>query len=106
MYLDGIKWLVIRPFLMFNGELFLESSLEAENVPTAMTFYTIIQLLFGNALMLNLLIAIYGEIFSTVQETADTDWKHEFTILVGEYQACFYMYIHVYTCKSMYIHVH
>ena len=74
---------------MFNGELFLDSTIGNADVPTEMAFYTVVQLLFGNALMLNLLIAIYGEIFSAVQETSDSDWKLEFCILVGEYQAWF-----------------
>lgn len=40
----------------------------------------------GNALLLNLIIAIFGTIYSEVQSISDMEWKNEMFLLVREYQ--------------------
>ena len=71
---------------MFNGEIFMDAAQESGE-PTELYFNKVLQLFLGNALMLNLLIAIYGEVFSEVQEFSDRDWKCEMMDLCFEYQA-------------------
>ncbi len=64
------KWLFLRPFFMFNGELFLDSlqenSVKDKNFVTLYFGFILFIMFFGNALLLNLVIAIFGTIYSEV----------------------------------------
>ena len=69
--LDNWKWLFLRPFFMFNGKLFLDSLDENSGVGdnkfyTNYLWSTLLVMFFGNALILNLLIALFGTIYSEV----------------------------------------
>ena len=73
-YSGSLKWLWLRPFFMFSGENFLKlvastSNYEEEREGRFLTIYATISVLYfllGNALMLNLLVAIFSEIFNKV----------------------------------------
>ena len=49
----------------------------------------IVELMLGNVLMLNLLIAIYGEVFASTKKDSNLNWKYEFFLLSKHHQARF-----------------
>ena len=68
------SWIFIRPYLMSLGNQFLTWTYSGRNqrVTVWSCFFFVV---IGNALMLNLLVAIYGGIFNEIVQKADIEWK-------------------------------
>ncbi|XP_063725555.1 transient receptor potential cation channel subfamily M member-like 2 [Symsagittifera roscoffensis] len=89
-YSSGIQWLWLRPFFMFTGENFLKTVGSTERDDNFIVCYSIVCIVFfllGNALMLNLLLAIFSEIFKNVFMHSDREFKTEFLMLIREYSS-------------------
>ncbi|XP_075258422.1 uncharacterized protein LOC142350459 [Convolutriloba macropyga] len=80
------EWLFLQPYFMFNGELFL-IPLKCGDHGTIAWIMAALFLLLGNALMLNLLVAIYAAIFNDVQENSEREWKMEMYWLLKDFEA-------------------
>ena len=73
-YSGSLQWYILRPYFMFNGERFIKTVKEnSENQETnhgsfvsAYSWLLVGLLWLGNALILNLLIAIFNEIFKHI----------------------------------------
>ena len=81
--MQGAQWIFLKCFYQINGELFLEGH------PPETLYLKIVELMLGNVLMLNLLIAIYGEVFGETTRDSSLNWKYEWFILITEHQARF-----------------
>ncbi|XP_072177786.1 transient receptor potential cation channel subfamily M member-like 2 [Diadema setosum] len=101
---QDVSWFAIRnaffvPYFQIYGELFLTAiehgHLENCDVeghdpcPTknmVVLFLLAIYLLIGNVLLLNLLIAIFSQVFEEVQENSMVIWRYEYYFLVIEFK--------------------
>ncbi|XP_063721587.1 transient receptor potential cation channel trpm-like [Symsagittifera roscoffensis] len=89
-YSSGIQWLWLRPFFMFTGENFLRTVGSNASDENFIVYYMVVYVVFfllGNALMLNLLVAIFSEIFNNVFMHSDREFKTEFLMLIKEYSS-------------------
>ena len=75
-YSGSLQWYILRPYFMFNGERFIKIVKDnsdkrestQESFVTAYSWLLVGLLWLGNALILNLLIAIFNEIFKHIFE--------------------------------------
>ncbi len=71
-YSGSLRWLWLRPYFMFNGENFLRVVANTdrpeynEEFVVVYSCIVVVSFLVGNALMMNLLVAIFNEIFNCV----------------------------------------
>ena len=80
------SWIFLRPYLMSLGNQFLQWTYGGRNARVTVWscfFFVVI----GNALMLNLLVAIYGGIFNEIVQKADIEWKTEMYWLMKDFES-------------------
>ena len=101
-YSEGLSWLVLRPFFILNGEFFIDKIKEVIDIADETedtekrakldrltTFYVsfVICILFiGSAMLFNILIAIFGRIYSGVMKKSDEEWKTEVFTMLKDFQ--------------------
>ena len=97
-YSKGITWLVLRPFFILNGEFFIDKLYEAKNSRdgekgekrdrmTILYMSFVVCILFiGSAMLLNILIAIFGRIYSSVMKKSDEEWETEVFTMLKDFQ--------------------
>ncbi|XP_075249811.1 uncharacterized protein LOC142342384 isoform X2 [Convolutriloba macropyga] len=79
------KWIFLRPYFMLIGKFFHKLTMNGRNVGLTRIMAVAFKF-FGNALMMNLLIAIYKGIFEYVINKADEEWKTEMYWLITEFK--------------------
>ncbi|XP_063713304.1 transient receptor potential cation channel subfamily M member 1-like isoform X4 [Symsagittifera roscoffensis] len=80
------SYIFLRPYLMSLGNQFLDWTFMGPHFrfTTWMCFFFVV---IGNALMLNLLVAIYGGIFNEIVQKADMEWKTEMYWLMKDFKS-------------------
>ena len=79
------QWLLLRPFYMSIGHTFYKTV--KEGLHPFLTEIVIVCFLFlGNALILNLLVALYGSVYNSISENSSTEWKYEMFWMLEEYK--------------------
>ncbi|XP_063724949.1 transient receptor potential cation channel subfamily M member-like 2 isoform X3 [Symsagittifera roscoffensis] len=102
-YSGSLQWLILRPYFMYNGQKFVSTVLSTAMVPPPgvnvteeflaekknfISIYMWLLLMFlwvGTALMLNLLIALFNEIFKFINQRSHFEWKAENFCLQREF---------------------
>ncbi|XP_063710494.1 transient receptor potential cation channel subfamily M member 1-like isoform X2 [Symsagittifera roscoffensis] len=79
------SWIFLRPYFMMLGKYFSKLNANGRNV-TVTKLMSVAFMFIGNALMMNLLIAMYKGIFDHVIEKADEEWKTEMYWLNHEFK--------------------
>ncbi|XP_075262366.1 transient receptor potential cation channel subfamily M member 3-like isoform X2 [Convolutriloba macropyga] len=80
-----IQWLLLRPFFMTIGHTF-HKTIEGGRHPFLTEIVVVCFLFLGNALILNLLVALYGSVYNKISENSSTEWKYEMFWMLEEYK--------------------
>ncbi len=79
------EWLLLRPFYMSVGHTFHKTVDKGLN-PFLTKIVIVCFLFLGNALILNLLVALYGSVYNSISENSSTEWKYEMFWMLEEYK--------------------
>ena len=93
-YSSGLSWLVLRPFFILNGEFLMNKLIRRDDeerknlalMQTVYVFFVISVVFIGSAMLFNILIAIFGKIFSGVMKKSDEEWKTEVFTMLKDFQ--------------------